>query len=260
MNAGAATWIIPTARRTASAPRSVTRMPGASSGPSQPTACGSPCQRREAWVRLNASAPPALDRRATSTAAAGETTATIAGDEHRRADHRHLEHDRDERVGGAAARPRPARACPTASAWPPAAGGGEAPATSRAEREHEHGRVALGGQQQRDEPGAWIAAATRSTRGCPSRSISRPWATAPNALASPKAATTRPAEANEPVVSRASSRIASPNIPIGSAPSAEATSGARASGRRSSARVAAQALQGAPSSVSRARLRSGPPP
>ena len=76
----------------------------------------------------------------------------------------------------------------------------------------------------------------RSTRVCPSRSISRPWAIAPNALASPKAATTRPASANEPVVSRASSRIPSPNMPIGSTPTSEVRSGSRASCRRSSSR------------------------
>jgi hypothetical protein len=55
-------------------------------------------------------------------------------------------------------------------------------------------------------------------------------------LAKPNAATTRPASANEPVVSRASSRIESPNMPIGSEPTVELNSGARASGRRSSSR------------------------
>ena len=60
MNAGAATWMIPTAAPNSVSTASVTRIPGASSGPSQPTACGSPRQRREAWVTLNAGAPPAL--------------------------------------------------------------------------------------------------------------------------------------------------------------------------------------------------------
>ena len=76
MNAGAATWITPTATPNSVSTASVTRIPGASSGPSQPTACGSPCQRREAWVTLKASAPPALRTSATSTAAAGEASVT----------------------------------------------------------------------------------------------------------------------------------------------------------------------------------------
>ena len=56
----------------------MTRIPGASSGPSQPTSCGAPRQRREARVRLKASAPPTLTAAATITAAAGETSAMIA--------------------------------------------------------------------------------------------------------------------------------------------------------------------------------------
>ena len=78
MNAGAATWMIPTAAPNSVSTASVTRIPGASSGPSQPTECGSPRQRREACVTLNAAAPPALTAAATSTAAAGETSAMIA--------------------------------------------------------------------------------------------------------------------------------------------------------------------------------------
>ena len=112
--------------------------------------------------------------------------------------------------------------------------GREAPATSPQSASTSVDASRSAASTSATSPAAWTAAATRRTRGCPSRSISRPWATAPSALASPKAATTRPAEANEPVVSRASSRIARPNIPIGRAPSAEAMSGARASGRRSS--------------------------
>ena len=82
---------------------------------------------------------------------------------------------------------------------------------------------------------ACTTAAVRSTRVCPSRSISRPCATAPSALPIPNAPTTRPATANEPVASCASSRIARPNMPIGIEPTAEAITGRRAPGRASSA-------------------------
>ena len=78
-------------------------------------------------------------------------------------------------------------------------------------------------------------AAVRSTRVCPTRSISRPWATAPNAFARPNAPATRPASANEPVASRASSRIARPNMPIGIEPSTDASTGPRAPGSASRA-------------------------
>jgi hypothetical protein len=61
-------------------------------------------------------------------------------------------------------------------------------------------------------------------------------AAAPNALASPNAPTTRTASANEPVASRASRRIATMNMPIGSDPRADATTGPRAPGTRSNAR------------------------
>ena len=44
-----------------------------------------------------------------------------------------------------------------------------------------------------------------------------------------------PASANDPVVSRASSRIARPYIPIGMQPTADAITGARAPGSDSSA-------------------------
>jgi hypothetical protein len=84
--------------------------------------------------------------------------------------------------------------------------------------------------------GRWPQAAVRSTRVCPSRSISRPCATAPSAFASPNAPTTRPACANEPVVSWASSRIDRPNMPIGIDPAVERISGARAPGSPTSAR------------------------
>ena len=63
----------------------------------------------------------------------------------------------------------------------------------------------------------------------------RPWTTAPNALTIPNAPATRPAAANEPADSRASSTIASPYMPIGSEPSAERKTGARTPGSRSSA-------------------------
>ena len=66
--------------------------------------------------------------------------------------------------------------------------------------------------------------------------MSRPCATAPSALASPKAPATRPASANEPVASRASSRMPMMYIPIGRQPRADATTGPRAPGRRSKAR------------------------
>ena len=81
---------------------------------------------------------------------------------------------------------------------------------------------------------ACTTAAIRSTRVCPSRSISRPWATAPSALPIPNAPTTRPAIANEPVKFCASSRIARPNMPIGIEPMAEAITGRRAPGSASS--------------------------
>jgi hypothetical protein len=84
--------------------------------------------------------------------------------------------------------------------------------------------------------GTWPVAAARSTRVWPRRSMSRPCATAPSALAALNAPTTRPASANEPVASRASSRIPRPNIPIGIDPRADRTTGARAPGRASSAR------------------------
>ena len=66
--------------------------------------------------------------------------------------------------------------------------------------------------------------------------MSRPCATAPSALATLKAPTTRPASANEPVASRARSRIPRPNMPIGIDPAADRTTGARAPGSASSAR------------------------
>ena len=59
---------------------------------------------------------------------------------------------------------------------------------------------------------------------------------APSALATLNAPTTRPASANEPVTSRASSRIASPNMPIGIEPAVDRTTGARTPGIASSAR------------------------
>ena len=66
--------------------------------------------------------------------------------------------------------------------------------------------------------------------------MSRPCATAPSALARLNAPTTRPATANEPVASWASSRIPRPNMPIGIDPAAERITGARAPGSASSAR------------------------
>ena len=77
MNAGAATWMTPMAVPNSVSTASTTRIPGASSGPSQPTLCGSPRQRREACVTLNASAPPALHRRRHEHRAAGDVSATM---------------------------------------------------------------------------------------------------------------------------------------------------------------------------------------
>jgi hypothetical protein len=50
------------------------------------------------------------------------------------------------------------------------------------------------------------------------------------------APTIRPASASEPVASRASSRIARPNMPIGIDPAIDRNTGARAPGNASSAR------------------------
>ena len=173
-----------------------------------------------------------------------------------------LEHDRDQRVGRRALlrvvdehapqRAHRGRQLGERRSRRPARRRRPARPCSRRPRRPRPARSAPAGARPRP---------SRSTRVWPSRSISRPCATAPNALARPNAPTTTPARwRTSRVVSRASSRIASPNMPIGIEPSVESTSGARAPGRRSSARVAAQALQGAPSSVSSARLRSGPPP
>jgi hypothetical protein len=80
------------------------------------------------------------------------------------------------------------------------------------------------------------AAAARRMRVCPYRSISRPCATAPTAFAMLNAPTMRPASAKEPVASWTSSRIASPNIPIGIDAVAISTTGAPAPGIESSSR------------------------
>jgi hypothetical protein len=114
--------------------------------------------------------------------------------------------------------------------------GTEAPATAPHSISTPAGASSAAASSSAASPAAWTTTATRSTRVCPSRSMSRPCATAPSALASPKAATTRPASANDPVVSRASSRMPNPNIPIGRTPTSEVSSGIRASGRRSSSR------------------------
>ena len=79
-------------------------------------------------------------------------------------------------------------------------------------------------------------AAVRSTGPCPRRSISRPCATAPHALARLNAPSTRPASANDPVESRTSNRIPRPNMPIGIEPAIERSMGARAPGNARSAR------------------------
>ena len=55
-----------------------TRIPRDSSGPSQPTSCGSPRQRREAPVRLKPTAATAHAPPPTSTATVGDVSATIA--------------------------------------------------------------------------------------------------------------------------------------------------------------------------------------
>ena len=101
-NAGTATCTIPTAvPKAASTPKTV-RIPAAPSGPSQPTSWGSPRQRREPGVGVNASAPPAPSAAAASTATCGGLSADDRGHQRRRRDHRDLEHDRDHRVGGLA--------------------------------------------------------------------------------------------------------------------------------------------------------------
>jgi hypothetical protein len=58
--------------------RNTVRIPGAASGPSQPTSCGSPRHDREAAVTENARAPPVATVAPVTTAAAGEASATIA--------------------------------------------------------------------------------------------------------------------------------------------------------------------------------------
>ena len=63
--------------KAASTPNTV-RIPGAPSGPSQPTSCGTPRQRRDADVIVNATDAPAPSAAAASTATCGEETATIA--------------------------------------------------------------------------------------------------------------------------------------------------------------------------------------
>ena len=54
------------------------RIPAAPRGPSHPTSCGVPRQRREAGVVVNATEAPAPSAAAASTATWGELTATIA--------------------------------------------------------------------------------------------------------------------------------------------------------------------------------------
>jgi len=54
------------------------RIPPAPSGPSHPTSCGVPRQRREPGVVVKATEAPAPSAAATSTATCGELTATIA--------------------------------------------------------------------------------------------------------------------------------------------------------------------------------------
>ena len=54
------------------------RMPGAASGPSQPTSCRVPRQRRDAGVSENASAALDPSAAAISTATVGDATATIS--------------------------------------------------------------------------------------------------------------------------------------------------------------------------------------
>ncbi len=59
-----------------SAPNTV-RMPGAPSGPSQPTSCGVPRHARDGPVAVNASADPTLSPPATTTATVGDHSAAI---------------------------------------------------------------------------------------------------------------------------------------------------------------------------------------
>src|SRR6478609_11640515 len=76
-NAGTATCTIPTAVPNATSAPNTVRMPGAPSGPSQPTSCGVPRHARDGPVAVNASADPTLSPPATTTATVGDHSAAI---------------------------------------------------------------------------------------------------------------------------------------------------------------------------------------
>ena len=114
--------------------------------------------------------------------------------------------------------------------------GSEQPPAPPQAAEHERGCVAgLGGQHQRGQSEHVDGRRRAQHAGLAEPVHQPPLSDGAERVRRAERADHPPGMANEPVVSRASSRIASPNIPIGIAPIAEATTGARASGRRSSA-------------------------
>src|SRR4051812_1525718 len=76
-NAGTATCTIPTAVPNTASTANTVRMPGAPSGPSQPTSCGVPRHARDAAVVVKPTAHDTPSAAPASTATDGEATATI---------------------------------------------------------------------------------------------------------------------------------------------------------------------------------------
>ena len=188
-----------------------------------------PRQARDAGVSANPVAENAASAALTSTAAAGEASATISATS-----------------AGAVTTATSKVTAPSAYAASRSAGssvstvhrariaagscGSVAPAQTAHSRSTQLGAPAWPATTSATSPDRWPAVTAHSTGPCPSRSISRPCATAPSALARPKPAATRPASANEPVVSRANSRIASTYMPIGIDPAVARISGTRTPG------------------------------
>jgi len=75
-NAGTATRTTPIPAPNATRAPQMVRIPGATSGPSHPTSCRTPRQRRDAGVSVNAIAALVPSVAATTTATVGDVTAT----------------------------------------------------------------------------------------------------------------------------------------------------------------------------------------
>ena len=191
--AGTATCTIPTAVPKAASTPNTVRIPAAPSGPSQPTSCGVAAPAARGGRRREGDRRAGAERRRGEHGDLRRADRDDRGDERRRRDHRDLEDDRHHRVGGLALLGVLDQRAPQRAHRRRDLREASRRRTARTAPAPRSGAPAFAAITSAARAGTCPAAAARSTRVCPRRSMSRPCATAPSALARLKAPTTRPA-------------------------------------------------------------------